>query len=487
MDGTATVSTGIAGLDAVLRGGLPRGRLHLLQGPTGSGKTTLALQFALAGIARGEPAAYVSLAESETEITSIAASHGWSVDGLALFHQGPGESTAVQTVLHPAEVELPAVLESILERVEALRPSRLVVDSLTELRILAREPRWYRHELMRLRARLEALGCTALLLDTAEATQGSESLLGGVLRLQRATPLYGPERRRLHVVKMRGHAFETGLHDFRIRTGGIEVYPRLVAARHRQRFVPGTVSTGLAPLDAMLGGGLDVGTAILLLGATGTGKSTLAIQCAAASAARGEKVLLCMFDERLQTVFQRAAALGIDLERFVDDGLVTIQQVDPAEVTPGEFACQVAQSVSEGGVRLFVVDSLNAYVYAMPEERLLNVHLHELLAYLSQQGVTSLLVAAQHGSGAIPPQLDVSYLADTVVLLRMVAIDGRTRKAVTVYKRRAGAHSDATRELRIADGGLSIGGLLAPLSAGRPDLYQVVAESPEGGSREGSP
>lgn len=467
---TGIVPTGIEGLDEVLHGGVPRGRLLLLQGATGTGKTTLALQFALAGVARGERVAYVSLAESQTEIANIAASHGWSVDGLSMFYQAPGDAAAsVQTVLHPAEVELPAVLEAVLSEVERVRPARLVIDSLTELRVLARETRWYRHELMRLRARLETLGCTALLLDTAELAQGVESLLGGVLRLERGTPVYGPDRRRLQVVKMRGHDFETGYHDVRIRRGGLLVFPRLVAAQTRGGSSHGTLSTGLPELDAMLGGGLDRGAATLLLGVTGSGKSTLALQCALAAAQRGENVLAFVFDERLQTLVQRTRGLGMKLDRYMEAGVLHLAQVDPAELTPGEFADKVRRHVAEHDTRLLLLDSLNAYVYAMPDERLLNIHLHELFAFLAQVGVTSVLVGAQHGAATsvvLPSELDVSYLADAVVHLRIVHCQGRRTKALSVHKRRAGAHEHEVRELCFGAAGIRLGDVLPVVDDG---------------------
>lgn len=456
------VPTGIDGLDSVLNGGLPAGRLHLLQGSAGTGKTTLALQFAMAGLQRAESVLYVSLAETESEVRSIARSHGWAADDLTIFYHEPSAlADEMQTVLSPAEFELPAALDVLLERIEATRPARLVIDSLAELRILAGDPRWYRRGLVRLRSRLEKLGCTSLLLDTADSATEAEVYLGSVLCLESSTPAYGPTRRRLQIVKMRGHDFATGYHDVRIRTGGLQVFRRLVAADVRRHFPPSSLSTGLAELDGMLGGGLDEGTAVLLLGPTGAGKSTLALQCAMAAAQRGEKVLVYIFDERTQTVFQRAVSLGFDLEAQVAAGRILVQQVDPAELTPGEFADRVRLRVRDDGVRLVVIDSLNAYLYAMTDERFLNVHLHELLAHLSQQSVTSILVGTQqvltHDEAMLTPRLDVSYLADTVVLCRIQRQGGRRVKTVTVHKRRAGRHDDATRIMHLGSHGVSIG------------------------------
>jgi circadian clock protein KaiC len=335
---------------------------------------------------------------------------------------------------------------------------------------------------MRLRDRLHRLECTALLLDTEETAPQARSLLGGIVRLERRTPVYGGDRRAVQIVKMRGHEYTSGLHDLRIRRGGLAVYPRLVAAEHRDRFEPEVFSSGLAEFDAMLGGGLDRGAAVLLLGPTGTGKSTLAIQCASEAAARGERALLCVFDERLQTVFQRAAGIGIELEGALESGRIAIRQVDPAELTPGEFAEELRYEALERGTRLVVLDSLNAYLYAMPEERLLDVHLHELLAHLSQAGVTSLLTATQHGLGVsqrTPAEFDLSYLADTVVLLQHVQRAGRFGKAIAVYKRRAGSHEDTVRELRLEPGGISVGEIL-PLGSFSYELGRA-------GSLEGDP
>ena len=473
------ISTGTAGLDAILHGGLPIHRLHLVQGTTGTGKTTLGLQFLLAGIRDGESCLYVTLAETEEEVGSIARSHGWSLAGLPIFYRRPFGEGAAQTVLHPAEVELPAAVDALLERVESARPQRLVIDSLSELRILALQQRWFRRELIRLRARLDALECTGLLLDTALSSEAAESLLGGVVRLERHTPTYGSDRRRVHVLKMRGHEYETGYHDVRIRRGGLAVYPRLVAAQHRGHVSAETCSTGLAGLDAMLGGGLDRGTATLLLGPTGSGKSTVALRCAVAAAERGEHVLVYVFDERLQTVFARCAGIGIDLQSQVDAGRLALRQVDPSELTPGEFATEVQERVAEDGARLLVLDSLNAYLYAMPDERLLGVHLHELLSFLSQSGVTSVLIAAQHGPTmpTLAAEIDVSYLADTAVLLRIVAVDGRLTKAISVYKRRAGAHQRSVRELCLEPGRIAIGGTL-PVEALMPNWVSTGETQP---------
>ena len=482
-------SSGIEGLDHVLEGGFRNDQIFLVQGDAGTGKTTLGLHFVREGLRRGESTLYVTLAETEKQIRRIAASHGWSNDAMSVFQLESGErrDERAQTILHPAQFELPAAVDALLERVEAVRPQRLVIDSLSELRILALEPRWFRRELLRLRERLEVLDCSVLLLDTAtQTTTVAESLFGGVLRLEREIVSYGPDRRRLHVRKIRGQSYQTGLHDLCIRTGGVFVYPRLVAADTRQEYrALETITTGLPDLDRMLGGGLDRGVACLLLGPTGTGKSTIAMQCAAAAAERGEHVLLYVFDERLQTVFHRARSLGIALERFVEDGSLVIRQIDPAELTAGEFADEVRRRVSSESASVVLIDSLNGYLYAMPGEGVLNLHLHELLAYLSQQGVTSIMVGTQHGlasNAQTPTDLDVSYLADTVIHFRGFELRGVLRKTIRVHKRRAGGHEHAIRELEMGPGGLSIGDVI-PVSSMPEPVPAPQSEDPrtEGG------
>ncbi|MBW3539919.1 MAG: AAA family ATPase [Planctomycetes bacterium] len=454
-------ATGIAGLDTLLGGGFRRNRAFLVQGVSGSGKTTLGLKFAIHGAQAGEKVLRVGTSESEQEIREVAASHGWSLEGVTIYHHAPPEHgvDGVQTMFHPAEVELPRTIEAILSIVERVNPSRLVIDSLSEIRMLARDERWYRQQLITLKKRLVDRSCTVLLIDDRVAEQMLlRSLVSGVVELEQQSPEYGPDVRRLRIAKLRGQSFPTGYHDLRIRRGGLEVFPRLVAAEHRTRFEPELVKSGLPELDTLLGGGLDRGTCTLLLGPSGTGKSTIAVQHAVAAAERGERSAIYVFDERIQTLFQRSQALGLDLERHVAEGTVLVQQIDPAELTPGEFAHVVRAAVAEHKIRLVVLDSLSGYVYSMPQERFLMVHLHELLSFLNQQAVTSLLVAAEHGLvGARRSTFDVSYIVDTVILIRNFEHAGEVRLALSVYKRRGGPHERTIREVRLGPEGVTVG------------------------------
>jgi circadian clock protein KaiC len=392
----------------------------------------------------------------------VADSHGWSLEGVAIHHHAPAElygTNAGQTIFHPAEVELPKTIDSIVSLVDSENPSRLVIDSLSEIRVLARDERWYRRQLMVLTDYLAGRQCTVLLLDdrVAEPTL-LRSLVNGVLELEQISPDYGPDLRRLRIAKLRGQAFLTGYHDMKIKTGGLEVYPRLVAADHRRRFRPELFSSGIAELDTLLGGGIDRGTSSLLLGPSGTGKSTVATQYVVAAAERGERSAVYIFDERLQTLFQRAAALGLDLQTHVDNGTVIVQQVDPAELTPGEFAHAVRKAAVEQEVKLVVLDSLSGYMYSMPQERFLMLHLHELLSYLNQHEVTSLMVGTEHGLlGPVRSNIDVSYLADTVILFSGYEHAGEVRNAVSVYKRRSGPHEKTIRELRLGPKRVTLG------------------------------
>ncbi|QDV39501.1 ATPase domain-containing protein [Tautonia plasticadhaerens] len=480
-------TTGVEGLDQVLGGGLPRENVYLVQGASGSGKTTLGLQFLLEGLRLGESALYVGTSETRQTLAAIARGHGWSLDGIGVhLHDGrdSGSAEVEQTMLHPAEVELPRTVEAMLEVVDALKPDRLVIDSLAELRAMAREDRWYRRQLRMLQDHFRDSRCTALLVEIPEGDRPAiKSIVGGTIELDSTTPAYGPDRRRLRVAKIRGQGFATGYHDYKIRRGGLVVYPRLVAAEHRQRFEPERISSGLPALDAMLGGGIDRGTSTLLLGQAGTGKSLIATHYAVAAADRGERSALYLFDERIQTLEQRSEGVGLPLRRLVDEGLVEIRQVDPSELTPGEFSHLVRQSVEDRGVRLVVIDSLNGYSQAMPEERFLTVYLHELSCFLNQQGVASLYVLAQHGIGSMltPQEFDVSYIADSVLLFRHFEHAGAIRKAISVYKHRTSAHETTIRELRVGAGGIAIGEPLLAFRGvltGCPDYVARTLEPP---------
>lgn len=460
------VATGIPELDHILGGGLTPNRLYLVEGNPGSGKTTLALQFLMDGARRGEPVLYVTLSETKEELAGVAQSHGWSLDGVTVCELIPTEDTllpdAQTRMFHPSEVELSETTKTVLAEVERAKPMRVVFDSLSEMRLLAQNPLRYRRQILGLKQFFTGRHCTVLLLDdrTSEVTDLQlQSIAHGVVTLEHLAQDFGAERRRLRVMKMRGVQFRGGYHDFTIRRGGLAVFPRLVAADHHRPFQAGQVTSGVPALDALLGGGLDRGTSALLIGPAGCGKSSIAVQYLAAAAGRGEHGVLFAFDEGLGTLKARSAGLGVDLDAHVLAGRIRVQQVDPAELSPGEFAQAVRRAVEVDGARVVVIDSLNGYLQAMPEERFLTIQLHELLTYLGQQGVIALLVVAQHGlmgSGMQTP-VDASYLADAVILLRFFESAGHLRRVVSVVKRRSGAHESTLREFRLGAGGLWVG------------------------------
>ena len=453
------VSTGIEGLDQVLGGGAPREQISLIRGASGAGKTTLCMQFLIAGARQGETVLYLGTSENEEEIRKLARSHDWSLDGVLLHRLAPPDAGVQQTMLHPAEVELPQTMEALLSDVQKVSPTRLVIDSLAEIRVQARDELWYRRQLMILKQHFTGKRCTVLVVEIPGPAQPAiDSVVSGVIELERNTPTYGPDRRRLRVAKVRSQPFYSGYHDYKINTGGIQVFPRLTAADYRRQFAVEQISTGLSQMDRMLDGGLVRGTSILLLGLSGTGKSALASQLVVASAQRDERSVLYVFDERVQTLFQRAEGIGLPLAQHVDSGVIRVQQIDPAELTSGEFTHTVREQVEGEGVRMVAIDSLNGYAYAMPEERLLSLHLHELTSYLNQQEVTAVFTMTQHGVfNSTQQPFDVSYIADTVVLFRHFEFDGRIRKAISVYKCRSGWHETAIRELQIGSEGLQLG------------------------------
>lgn len=462
---TSLVKTGIVGLDEVLGGGLIPHRLYLLEGDPGAGKTTLALQFLLEGAKRGESCLFISLSESEEELRATAASHGWDLDGIHVLEiiasQESLISDARYTMFHPSEVELSETIREVLNEAERLKPRRIVLDSLSELRLLAENPLRYRRQILTFKQYFSHHQSTTLLIDDWSNTERDmhlHSLAHGVITLENRTAEYGTIRRQLQIRKLRGQAFREGLHDFALYHGGITLFPRLVAAEHRHSCEPHDVKSGLDELDAMLGGGLARGTSTLLLGAAGTGKSWLATQYAQAVTMRGEHTSIFLFDETLNTFLQRSAGLGLQVEEHIRAGLMRVQQVDPAELSPGEFAYTVRRGVESNGSNLVVIDSLNGYLHAMPSDRYLTLHMHELLTYLGQQGVTTLLLMSQYGiiGGETRSPIDASYLADTVLLLRYFEAFGEVRKAISVIKKRTGRHEHAIRELYF-DNGIRVG------------------------------
>lgn len=487
----ARVTTAVEGFDAILGGGLPANHLYLLEGPPGTGKTTLALQFLLEGTRRGEPVLYVTLSESKEELTEVAESHGWKLDGVAVHELSSDMSLqpdAQYTVFRPSEVELGSTMKTVMNLVERLRPSRIVFDSLSEMRLLAGEPLRYRRQILALKQFFGAAGGTVLLLDDKTAAGSDlqlQSLAHGVIALEPLTPEYGGARRRLRVMKIRGVRFREGYHDYEIVRGGLRVYPRLVAAEHGEAFEPRTMTTGLAALDQLFGGGLTRGTTTLLMGPAGSGKSLMAAQIASASAARGEPAAFFLFDESVATFLAGAAGIGLDLAPLVDAGRITVRQINPTELSPGQFVHLVRGAVEDSGARVVVIDSLNGYVNAMPEERLLTTHLHELFTYLRQRGVLTLAVMTQHGLiGVMQVPLDISYLADTVILLRYFEAQGAIRKAVSVMKRRAGGHEATIREFSLGASGIRVGEPLREFRGvltGVP-LYEGPAIAPDDGA-----
>lgn len=477
------------GLDHVLAGGFPADHIYLLTGPSGSGKTTFGLQFLIEGARRGDKSLYIGTSEFPEEIREIGRSHGWNLSGIELRYHGGLEALTgkpKQTMFQPVEVELPRTMEALMAIVNEVNPDRLVIDSLTEIRLLSGRESWYRDQLKVLQRHFSDKPCTVLLTDLNINEQPVvRSIVHGVIELGQTSPVYGPDRRRLRVAKLRGTSYCTGYHDFTICKGGLRIFPRLIAAEHRQRFKPEMVSSGLPELDKLLGGGLDRGTSTLFVGPTGTGKSTILTQYVTAAARRGEKCAMYIFDERIQTLFQRSAGLGMELEEHVNSGTVTVLQVDPAEMTPGEFSTRVMNDV-EKGVQIIAIDSLNGYAYAMPEERMLDVHLHELLSYLNRQAVTSLQVMTQHGIfSSASAAFDVSYISDTVILMRMFEYRGAVHRSISVHKRRAGDHENTIREFTFKEGSIQIGKPLTQFTgviSGNPQFLGEELEEAGGNS-----
>ncbi|WP_447600047.1 ATPase domain-containing protein [Nitrospira sp. Nam80] len=464
--------TGIEGLDSILDGGLPSACFYLIQGDPGSGKTTLAMQFLLEGVRRGEKTLYITLSETKEELLKVARSHGWSLDGIALLELSAIEPLvrpeAQTTVFHPSEIELAKISGILLDQVRTTQPTRVVFDSLSEFRLMAETPLRYRRQLLSMKQEFAKYHSTVLLLDDkmGHNVSGTDphvlSLAHGVVELEQLSPIYGRSRRRLRLLKLRGVRFREGYHDYVIETGGLRVFPRIVAADYRGEFRRESISSGYRELDDLLGGGLDRGTTTLIIGPAGTGKSTLAMQYAAQMSQAGQRSLMFSFDEIRGIVLARADALGINFTKQVHSGLISVEQVDPAEISPGEFGARVLRGVADG-CKLIIIDSLNGYMNAMPGEKYLNNQLHELSAFLNQQGVVTIFIVAQHGFlGTAEAPIDLSYLADTVINLRFFESAGAVKQAVSVMKKRSGHHERMIREFQLRTGhGLRIGRPLA--------------------------
>jgi circadian clock protein KaiC len=455
-------STGVAGLDDVLGGGLPANHLYLVEGTPGSGKTTLGLQFLRKGVEAGEKGLYITLSETASELLTVAASHGWSLDGVEIFQLVTEEGLnpdAEQSILHPSEIELGETTRGIMAAADRMKPSRVVFDSLSEMRLLAQNPLRYRRQVLALKTFFSTRNCTVLMLDDRTAAHDDlqlHSIAHGVICLQQYVNAYGPERRHIRVLKMRGVPFRGGEHDCSLTTGGLQVYPRLVASKQKGRFDGELVGTGSAELDKLLGGGLARGTNTLFTGPSGAGKTTTAVGCVHEALLRGEKATYYLFDEGLGTLLARSRALGLDIERFVRDRQLEIRMLDPTEVSPGEFANLVRASVQQGA-RTVVIDSLNAYLQAMPGDKHLMLQMHEVLTYLNGQGVVTILILAQHGLLGDVRDLDLSYLSDGIVLFRYFEARGSLLKAVSVVKSRASRHELTIREFRLTANGVEVG------------------------------
>lgn len=458
------ISTGIPDLDTVLGGGLTAQRVYLLEGTPGSGKTTIALQFLLDGVEESERGLYITLSETAAELREVARSHDWSLDGIEIFElvsEDGLDLDSEQSILEPSEVELGETIKGVMECVDRFRPSRIVFDSLSELRLLAQSSLRYRRQILALKQYFSTRQCTVLMLDDRSSDPNDlqlHSIAHGVITLEQAAGDYGSERRRLRVVKMRGVKYRGGFHDFEIETGGVSVFPRLIAAEHHRPFTGALVSTGVARIDEMLGGGLAPGTNTLLSGPSGVGKTSTAVRCGLAAIARGDKAAYFLFDEGKATMLGRAAAMNMDLQSYLESGMLQLSQIDPAELSPGEFASRVRYAVENEGVRFLVIDSLNAFLQAMPGEKYLLLQMHEMLSYLNQQGVITMIILGQHGMvGDVRSDVDLSYLSDTIFLFRYFEAHGSLLKAFSVVKSRVTPHQTSIREFQLTSHGIEVG------------------------------
>lgn len=461
-------SSGITGLDDILRGGFSRDRLYLVEGSPGAGKTTLALQFLMDGARCGERVLYITLSESTAELESVAQAHDWSLDGITIHEVLPSENILnpdeQYSIFHPSDVEMGATTKEILRVVQELKPSRIVLDSLSELQLLAANPLLYRRQVLAFKQFFAGRGCTTLFLDDLTASSGDlhvRSIAHGVVALERMSTDYGGIRRRLEVLKYRGVAFREGLHDYKIEHGGLTVYPRLIAAETRELIDRQTFSSDISELDKLLGGGIEEGSSTLIAGPAGTGKSTLAVQFVHACLEQGKAAAMFIFEESASNLLNRADSMGIHLRAHIASGLLTLKQIDPAQLTPGEFNHVVCR-VADEGAKIVVIDSLNGFLQAMPNERLLATHVHELLTYLGQRSVITLLIGVQQGmlGSNMSTQVDASYLADNVILLRYFEAMGEVRQAISIFKKRGSAHERTIRQMFISSTGVTIGPVL---------------------------
>ncbi len=482
--------TGLEGLDNITGGGLPENRLYLIQGSPGVGKTTMALQFLQEGARKGEKGLYITLSETREELEGIAISHDWNLDKIAFFELSAVEerlkASTSNTFFHPSEIELDLTTKALMEEVEKIGPSRLVFDSLSEMRMLAETPLRYRRQILQLKQFFAGRKCTVLMLD--DCTSGEkdlqiESIAHGVISLACSSPAYGISRRQINIQKIRGVRFHEGNHDLILQKGGMVIFPRLVAADHHAEFEQEHFPSSIHELDLLLGGGLDRGTSNMFMGPPGAGKSTLAAKFALEAAKRGEKVLMFIFDETLQTLVSRAANLGMDLGSYVKDGTILIEQINPAEISPGEMAHKIHHSVSKDRTRVVVIDSINGYLNAMPEEHYLTLQLHELLSFLNQQGVITIMVLAQQGIvGNMQSTVDLTYLADTVVLFRYFEMQGAVKQAISVIKKRSGNHERTIREFKVSRNGIEVGEALTKLQGVLNGIPTFIKDDAKSGS-----
>ena len=490
----AYLSTGVPGLDAILGGGLVAGRIYLIEGEPGTGKTTTGLQFLAEGARRGESVLYITLAETSEELMSVAASHGWDMRGIRIHELLPPQdllkAEQQYTMFHASEVEMASTLQQILSGVEEHKPARVVLDSLSELQLLADTPLRYRRQVLALKQFFSTRQCTVMLLDDRTATSADlqvRSIAHGVVHFEQNVKDYGAERRRVRVIKYRGRDIVGGLHDYSIVHGGLAVYPRLVAAQTRSIQKREQLKSGLDALDMLLGGGLEEGSSTLIVGPPGTGKSSLAAQFTAAALQRGENAAMFLFEESVSNLLHRADGLNMKLREALEAGRLSIQQIDPAELSPGQFASVTCQA-ADNGARVVVIDSLNGYLNAVPDERFLTTHLHELLTFLGQRGVATLLVGVQQGmlGASMSSSMEASYLADNVVMLRYYEHDGEVRQAISVFKKRGSLHERTIRAFSMSSQGIRVGEVLrgyrgiltgVPVRLDAPDGDQAGAQA----------